>query len=202
MKVLAILATLAVAAMAQDQAFYVTAPLKGTQMKAGSTYHMTWLNGPDVSAKVLLLYGTNPSTMSPTGTSFTVQGSDDSYDFKVPSNLSPSGTFAFQFQYADDNGGTVYAYSDAFSVTGGTGTIGAPPSGASSAPVSATSSVVSSAAPSSTLVSSSASVSASGNATSAASSAAATKTTSAAGRAVQWTVAVLVVPALMAAIYA
>lgn len=44
---------------------------------------LEWINGVDGSAKVSLLTGTNAATMKPTGYSFTINGADGEYDWKV-----------------------------------------------------------------------------------------------------------------------
>lgn len=46
-------------------------------------FALAWTNGVDESAQVSLLTGTNAATMTPTGDSFTIKGSDGEYEWKV-----------------------------------------------------------------------------------------------------------------------
>lgn len=46
-------------------------------------FTLAWTNGVDESAQVSLLTGTNAATMTPTGDSFTIKGSDGEYEWKV-----------------------------------------------------------------------------------------------------------------------
>ncbi|KAI8096449.1 uncharacterized protein BX664DRAFT_324029 [Halteromyces radiatus] len=121
-----------VTAQSNSSPFYITNPLPGTSLKAGDSVDITWNNGLDQSVKVIVIQGANANTMSPTGISFNVQGGDEHYQWTVPKSLAPTGTFAFQFQYTDDNGATQYSYSGPITVTGGTGTIGSATASASS----------------------------------------------------------------------
>ncbi|ORX54936.1 hypothetical protein DM01DRAFT_1407005 [Hesseltinella vesiculosa] len=200
MKVFATLlafATVALAATATDP-FYITYPLSGTSLTAGSTARITWKNGVAGNAKVSVISGTNSAAMAVTGVSFNINGSSGEYDWTVPKSFVSTGTFAFQITYTDSTGKSANAYSGPFSIQGGTGTIGAASASATGSASASVVSVPSSAVPTASAAPSSASKAPS----SAAPSAAATTVTSGAGRAVQWTVAALAVPAVIAAVYA
>ncbi|CEP16134.1 hypothetical protein [Parasitella parasitica] len=118
------LALFIAAVVAQTTApFYLTNPIVGTTYKAGSTVTITWTNGVDDSAQVSLLTGTNAATMTPTGDSFTIKGSDGEYEWKVPSELPQNATFAFKIDYTDSNGAAGSTYSSGFAITGTTGDV-------------------------------------------------------------------------------
>ncbi|KAI9304483.1 hypothetical protein BJ944DRAFT_240515 [Cunninghamella echinulata] len=124
--IVALFAAIAIVA-AQTNPFYVTNPLRGATLKAGQEVTLTWLNGVDQKVQVNIIQGANPNTMSPTGVSFEVDGESGSYKYTLPTTLAPTGVYAFQFQYQDESGSSVFAYSDPISITGGTGS--ASPSG-------------------------------------------------------------------------
>ncbi|CAO3639280.1 unnamed protein product [Cunninghamella blakesleeana] len=142
--IVALLALVAFVA-AQSNPFYVTNPLKGATLKAGQSINLSWLNGVDQKVQVNIIQGANPSTMTPTGVSFEVEGESGSYKYTVPSTLPATGVYAFQFQYKDESGSTVYAYSDPVSITGGSES-SASGSSSASASASATASSTSAAA--------------------------------------------------------
>ncbi|CAO3631868.1 unnamed protein product [Cunninghamella echinulata] len=118
--IVALFAAVAIVA-AQTNPFYVTNPLRGATLKAA------WLNGVDQKVQVNIIQGANPNAMSPTGVSFEVEGESGSHKYTLPTSLAPTGVYAFQFQYQDESGSNVFAYSDPISITGGTGS--ASPSG-------------------------------------------------------------------------
>ncbi|KAG2207656.1 hypothetical protein INT46_005067 [Mucor plumbeus] len=120
--------------------FYLTSPIVGTTYKAGSTciienykisgtaielllFTLAWTNGVDESARVSLLTGTNAATMTPTGDSFTIKGSDGEYEWKVPSDLPQNATFSFKIDYTDSKGVAGSTYSSGFTISGTTGDV-------------------------------------------------------------------------------
>ncbi|CAO3614330.1 unnamed protein product [Mucor hiemalis] len=139
-----------VAAQASSTPFYITSPLQGDSFKAGSTISVKWNNGVDGSAKVILLTGTNAATMKPTGYSFTINGADGEYDWKVPTNLPQDATFSLQISYTDPKSkATATSYSAPFTLTGTNGdrvtqSFVTGVSSAISSPIASASSVVSS----------------------------------------------------------
>lgn len=120
---LALLITYVAAQASQTNTpFYITSPLQGDSFKAGSSISVKWINGVDGSAKVVLLTGTNAATMKPTGYSFTINGADGEYDWKVPTNLPQDATFSLQISYTDPKTkNTATSYSAPFTLTGTNG---------------------------------------------------------------------------------
>ncbi|KAI9487893.1 MAG: hypothetical protein EXX96DRAFT_615641 [Benjaminiella poitrasii] len=123
---LTILLTICVAfvfAQTGSTPFYLTNPIIGSSFEAGNTVTLTWINGIDEEATVSLLTGTSSATMNPTGVTFTIQGTDEEYDWTVPDDLPQNATFAFKIDYKDSNGASASTYSSAFTITGTTGDV-------------------------------------------------------------------------------